>query len=99
MVRLEEQIKQREKQAEDRQIGEKAGFVAMYLGKTTETSNHERQSRLSLYRGGDLAIEDDDFFVDGSDGGLGGFGTEISYKGRQVFKTGGGTLYSYIPGQ
>lgn len=92
---LEAKIEERKKQAKDRQIHEKARDIAKYLGQGYETTD-ERQY---TFEGSDLLIMDDFKVVHGSDGSMAGFGTNIYYKGEQVYKDGGGQIYSYIPGR
>jgi len=91
---LEAKIYDRMNQAKDRRIREKAAVIAQYLGKGYETTDEKKYT----FKGSNFLIKDDYKIYRDHDGPMAGFGTNIYYKGQQVYKEGGGQIHSYIPG-
>lgn len=91
---LEAKINERRKQAKDRRIREKAAVIAKYLGNGHETTDEGEYT----FKGSNFLIKDNYKVYHDHDGPMAGFGTNIYYKGQQVYDEGGGQIYSYIPG-
>jgi len=91
---LESKINERRKQAKDKRIREKAAVIAKYLGKGFETTDESDYT----FKGSNFSIKDNYKVYYDHDGPMAGFGTNIYYKGQQVYKEGGGQIDSYIPG-
>jgi len=93
---LERLIKQRMKQAENKDIRNKAGVVAYYLGKGHESKNGDEEMRDFTYEKNRLKIHDT--FSQGRDRGgdlTAGWSTEVFYQGKLVFND----HDCYIPGK
>ena len=99
---LKQQIKQREEQAKERNITGKLYDVARYLGSHTSLEKNEGHFRTEgnryTFSEKSLSIETEFGSVSGSDGPAGFSSDKIHFRGREVYSSGGGQLYSYIPG-
>lgn len=105
---LEERIMaKREKQAEEREISEKAGCIAKFArykeGGEGNIGPKELPNGITsekyIFKGSGLEIEDSSYFQVAGDGAMAAFGTTIKYKSRTVYEDGGGGLRSYVPGK
>lgn len=94
---LDSKIEGRKKQAERKKIEEKADLVAKTLGKVRILEGNE-EGYISCYQGNNLKIDSRFIIAHAHDGDSLAFGTEVIYRGKGVYHSGGGTLYSYIPG-
>ena len=98
-VSLQDQIAQRKKQAEERDIHIKAWAVARYLGSHTSLNHNNTSGDRYDFEGFGLKIECSSGEVSGSDGSMGFSGLDVHCEGNLVFKQGGGTLSTYVPGK
>ncbi len=95
---LKQQIEERKQEAEKKDIEGRACLIArsLGLGRSLNDGYHTE--------GDEYTFERDNLFIQTSFGSVGGDGaiafggTTIEYQGQVVFKEGGGTLHSYIPG-
>ncbi len=95
---LKQEIEQRIKQSKDKKINDKASLVARILGTNTPINERDQEGSNSLFEGKVLHIEDYYSILRAGDGDSFACSTEIKYHGNVVYKQGGGTVYSYIPG-
>lgn len=97
--KLKQQIKEREQEAKDKDIRWKAERVARSLGSHRSLKGPNQEGDEYTFKRQGLHIKDM-FGIGGlNDGGMAFSGTTIEYQDQEVFNEGGGTLYSYIPGE
>tara|TARA_Y100000034_G_scaffold80093_1_gene96109 strand:+ start:1077 stop:1523 length:447 start_codon:yes stop_codon:yes gene_type:complete len=98
---LEQKIEARIRQAEDRRIEYRARVIAEGLGSggSYVMEGGRGEEIKYTYEGNNLVIEDSSFYIEESDGAVAGTGTGIKYNGEEVFKTGGGRMSVYVPGE
>ena len=96
---LTEQITERRKEMEDKDINGKTCLVATVLGNRTENRKNGCDITVFTFENKKFRIEDYGIECSGSDGTMGGFHREVKYRGKRVFYIAGGGQESFIPGE
>ncbi len=96
---LAEQITERRKEMEDKNINGKTAHIATVLGSRTEEGKDGCEVVVWKFENKRFWIEDYSIEYSGSDGTMGGFHREVKYNGKRVFYMAGGGEESFIPGE
>jgi len=92
---LDDEIVARINEAKEKNISSKAGNIARYLGLGGTTHANGVESTEYNYSGNGFEINSS--IAIGHD--CGGFGTSVKFAGNDVYRMGGGTIYTYVPGE
>ncbi|MBI2062439.1 MAG: hypothetical protein HYT64_02000 [Candidatus Yanofskybacteria bacterium] len=96
---LAEQIAERRKEMEDKNINGKTAHIATVLGNRTEWKKDGCEVVTWRFENKRFWIEDYSIECGGNDGTMGGFHRKVKYNGKRVFYMAGGGEESFIPGE
>lgn len=96
---LTEQIVERRKEMEDKDINAKTYLIATVLGNKSEGKRDNCEIVVWRFENKRFWVEDYSIECSGSDGTMGGFHREVKYNGKRVFYMAGGGKEAFIPGE
>ena len=96
MATLEEKVEERKKQAEERQISQKATTIAQKLGSGHPYGTGDRHGTIYTFSDTDLIINHDDYYPDYEGEAIPTI--MVNYEWKVVYCKSGREVESYIPG-
>ena len=95
---LEKQIEERKAQARDKNFDFDANIIIFGLGTVTIADEHNHYTKNGYYSDENFDMQVNSFLEITAGGESAGMGVIIRYDGKLVYKSGGGDILSYVPG-